>query len=777
MDDKIPEGLEDLLKGIIEDDEKIPEGLDDLLDSVRDTPEPPGALATIPKKSDDLVDEEIDSQILSILGLEDVFDLTYEEYASLLKEASIKGRMADSQMTTESIELVTNELKRVKGKTGKFKVKPKKVDINKVLNRKPGAIVKVDNLKPEDKESEAAEDKSDSDEFKKDVNDGINKILGSLITIKSVLDKQRGIAERTAKRERRTEEKEKKSRRENKLEKKKEDKKKTNKLPDAKPIGGFFDMIKRFFTNILIGGVVLKIFNWMNDPENKDSIERFKNFMVDNAPLILGGLLAIASLPLASTLLGLTTTIISGITLLGSALGGLTALLPAFALFGLYVGGQVITKNLLKYIGGEDAAKVGSEVSRLKDEILIKRGQVLLIQDKDKKKKALDQLDKDEELLRRIEEELMPRMGKTQSIKRQLEQTKVKLEKDEENLLRAKGYEDTPYYKNLVTDIEKSKKIIKDAEINLPISQKRQADLMKELFPEGGPKGDILDRLDTFVQDSKKIVSDLKSGVSSLQNDNSTRSGPDPNATFSSPDTNKFSSVFGSKESFRKKAHEGIDDPIPSGTPLSFNQPGKILDVFRTSSTDRDAGGGYGQFVKVKLDDGKILLMAHLSDVESWVKNGVEFDANQIIAKSGGIPGAPGSGRSGGAHLHFEQHSTPGLGLEETLSGKVDPIAGGGVAALQYSGISRRDNSSIDSSKTKRGEIAQIARKPVSAPSISPPNGRSGIGILPMPMGGGGSKGSTSGSGAGQTKLPFFSSEDPNNMTMMVVKGIYNVVG
>lgn len=72
---------------------------------------------------------------------------------------------------------------------------------------------------------------------------------------------------------------------------------------------------------------------------------------------------------------------------------------------------------------------------------------------------------------------------------------------------------------------------------------------------------------------------------------------------------------------------------------------------------------------------------------------------------------------------------------------------------------------------------AQIARTPISAPPISSPSGRSGIGILPMPMGGGGSKGSTSGSGAGQTKLPFFSSEDPNNMTMMVVKGIYNVVG
>ena len=741
MDDKIPEGLEDLLKGIIEDDEKIPEGLDDLLDSVRGDSKSSGgggggALATIPKKSDDLVDEEIDSQILSILGLQDVFDLTYEEYASLLKEASIKGRMADSQMTTESIELVTNELKRVKGKTGKFKVKPKKVDINKVLNRKPGAIVKVDNLKPEDKESEAAEDKSDSGEFKKDVNDGINKILGSLITIKSVLDKQKGIEERTAKRERRTEEKREKSRRENKLEKKKEDKEKTKKLPDAKPIGGFFDMIKRFFTNILIGGTVLKIFKWMNDPENKSSIERFKNFMVDNAPLILGGLLAIAALPLASTLLGLTTSIISGITLLGSALGGLTALLPAFALFGLYVGGQVITKNILKYIGGEDAAKVGSEVKRLKNEILIKKGQALLIRDRDKKKKALDQLDKDEELLRRIEEELMPRMGKTQTIKRQLEQTKVKLKKDEDDLLKAKGYEDAPFYKKLVKDIENSKKIIKDAEINLPISQKKQEDLTKELFPGGGPKGDILDRLDTFVQDSKKIVSDLKSGVSSLQTDNSTPLVPKPSGTPGAlpPSASNTGSVI---EYITGDAGHPNFEYEEHGTTSNYHDHiafKTIEDKERAKAALRSAGIQIGS-------------ESRPWDTDSYHSQGLAID----------IPGAQWGGRGAIGETEYAG------------SRKVRAV----LAAAGFSG------GGIDTSGSVRAPSpsAQIARKPVSAPSISSPTGRSGIGILPMPMGGGGSKGSTSSSGAGQTKLPFFSSEDPNNMTMMVVKGIYNVVG
>ena len=133
--------------------DKVP-SLDDLLKDIRDedAPKSSSALAVVPKKPDDLVEEDIDSQILSILGLEDVFDLTYEEYYRELRTAAAAGRMPGSQMSTGSIELITEELKRVKGKTGRFKVKPKKVDINKVLDRKqpapPGAIVKAQKLIP-----------------------------------------------------------------------------------------------------------------------------------------------------------------------------------------------------------------------------------------------------------------------------------------------------------------------------------------------------------------------------------------------------------------------------------------------------------------------------------------------------------------------------------------------------------------------------------------------------------------------------------------------------
>jgi len=732
MDDKIPEGLEDLLKGIIEDDEKIPEGLDDLLDSVREDSKSSGggALATIPKKSDDLVDEEIDSQILSILGLEDVFDLTYEEYASLLKEASIKGRMADSQMTTESIELVTNELKRVKGKTGKFKVKPKKVNIDKVFNRKPGAIVKVDSLKPEDKESEAAEDKSDSDEFKKDVNDGINKILGSLITIKSVLDKQKGIEERTAKRERRTEEKREKSRRENKLEKKKEDKKKTKKLPEVKPIGGFFDMIKRFFTNILIGGTVLKIFKWMNDPENKSSIERFKNFMVDNAPLILGGLLAIAALPLVATILGflapfttiLMPAIIAAISFLASPAG-------LFALAGIAV--KTRESREINKLAEEEAKRRNVSKDQVLRERQRARNNPLNIVGEAFSSGGLDiagggGISVQESL------NVDPKASK-QTVPQMTPEEAEKYNKQIANLKSGSGEKvNIPGIGSVVAGrnlfgIRETKYF--DSSGNT-LSKWQWAQRMADAGNAAGAKA----AAGREVKPTPKSKS--KASTSQPSTQPSTPLVPKPSGTPgalppSASNTGSVIEYITGDAGHPNFEYEGHGTTSNYHDHIAFKT---IEDKERAKAALRSAGIQIGS-------------ESRPWDTDSYHSQGLAID----------IPGAQWGGRGAIGETEYAG------------SRKVRAV----LAAAGFSG------GGIDTSGSVRAPSpsAQIARTPVSAPSISSPTGRSGIGILPMPMGGGGSKGSTSGSGAGQTKLPFFSSEDPNNMTMMVVKGIYNVVG
>ncbi len=156
-----------------------------------------------------------------------------------------------------------------------------------------------------------------------------------------------------------------------------------------------------------------------------------------------------------------------------------------------------------------------------------------------------------------------------------------------------------------------------------------------------------------------------------------------------------ITSHFANKESFRKHKHEGVDIGFPQGTPISFATKGEILKVSRTSSTDREANGGYGSYMDIKLSDNKIARLAHLSSIPSWVKPKVKFNENVVVALSGGAKGAPGSGRSSGPHLHLEQH-TAMKGLEETLNGKVDPVSNGLFALLRRGGNTAAGTASAD---------------------------------------------------------------------------------
>ena len=63
--------------------------LDDLLKSIRDEAKKESALVATDGASDNddqLVDEDIDERVLRLLGIEDVFDIDYATYKTLLKE-------------------------------------------------------------------------------------------------------------------------------------------------------------------------------------------------------------------------------------------------------------------------------------------------------------------------------------------------------------------------------------------------------------------------------------------------------------------------------------------------------------------------------------------------------------------------------------------------------------------------------------------------------------------------------------------------------------------
>ena len=156
-----------------------------------------------------------------------------------------------------------------------------------------------------------------------------------------------------------------------------------------------------------------------------------------------------------------------------------------------------------------------------------------------------------------------------------------------------------------------------------------------------------------------------------------------------------INSFFAAKEGFRKFQHEGIDIEAKQGTKISFSVGGTIIASYPSNSTSKDSNGGYGAFVDLKLDNGKIIRMSHLSKIYSWVRSGAKFGANEVVALSGGKPGSPGAGRSGGPHIHFEQHEMSGLGIEETMENKVDPLKAGAFNYIQQGGTLRQNISSL----------------------------------------------------------------------------------
>jgi murein DD-endopeptidase MepM/ murein hydrolase activator NlpD len=141
-------------------------------------------------------------------------------------------------------------------------------------------------------------------------------------------------------------------------------------------------------------------------------------------------------------------------------------------------------------------------------------------------------------------------------------------------------------------------------------------------------------------------------------------------------------------------------------------------------------------------------------------------EANKILVKNGQTvqPGqAVAQGESRTGVIHYEIRTKIEGGFENTL----DPIA-------------------FLRNPTTQQQTAQLSPTTTPGTSITPgtptfmapfkmPQGAAG----PLPIPSQGTSGAAGGSSSspGQAKVPSFSSEDPNNVTTMVVKGIYNVVG
>ena len=242
--------------------------------------------------------------ILEEMGY-DFDELDGDGYKRSLKEAIIKLTIKDAR--DSRIEPLTIELQKVKG-SRKVQTKEKKTTIS------PAKFLTGTTFRPEDIKPADIDDSSTSSDI---VPDRLKNIADSLDSIALLLRRQLGVEKKQQRDARKEQNKLNKDAREDKLEGKPKDKK-TGLIPNAikKPALNFFERLKKFFLNVVIGMGAVKLFEWLKDPANAGKVEKFKDFLINNAGWILGGLAALALLPVVGGLVGLVGGIMGGISLL-----------------------------------------------------------------------------------------------------------------------------------------------------------------------------------------------------------------------------------------------------------------------------------------------------------------------------------------------------------------------------------------------------------------------------------------------------------------------------
>ncbi len=227
-----------------------------------------------------LVNEKIDERILRLLGLEDVFDIDYDTYSSLLKEAMVKGRIPKTSIPTEEIEMVTYEWKRIKGKSGRFKVKKITAASFKkgtAVGMNLGKKKLLTGIRPLALPS-AVDKMTGGDDFVE-----IKDLLAEII---KNLTQQNKSQKDATERSRKEAENAKRAVAESNLEKGFKFAIKAAERVIA-PIKSLLSRIIDFFMAIFWGKVFLKLLDWFADPANKKKIDSLFRFFGDHWPKLL----------------------------------------------------------------------------------------------------------------------------------------------------------------------------------------------------------------------------------------------------------------------------------------------------------------------------------------------------------------------------------------------------------------------------------------------------------------------------------------------------------
>ena len=248
------------------------------------TKEPPKGDALVPvgKSGEDLVDEKIDERILRIIGLEDVFDIDYDTYISLLKEQSVLISTGKSKIPREEEILIQDEFKRVKKRKGTGRFKVSKIT---AASFKKGTAVGLNLQKLSAEVNSPPLMLSPAMESAEKINE-IVEIKDALKEIIGYLTQQNKDAKKKAELDRRTTENRKRAEKESALEK---GSGKVMKIAEKilAPVKSLLQRIIDFITAVFFGRALIKLIDWLANPENKTKIDSILRFLGDHWPALL----------------------------------------------------------------------------------------------------------------------------------------------------------------------------------------------------------------------------------------------------------------------------------------------------------------------------------------------------------------------------------------------------------------------------------------------------------------------------------------------------------
>ena len=262
-----------------------PDELDDLLATIRaeseeESKEKGGALTLYEgTRETDLVSESIDERILRLLGLEEVFDMDYATYLSLLKEKLVAARMVNASLPGDENELLTDEFRRVKRKVGRFKIVRKKIS-SEDIGTTGKVLVSPDKFFLVSKAVIPSTSEGDGEESSSDIIKKLDELIDAIKNDNKLeLKKQED--------ERKNKQNKKRQDAENRLESISKPVQRLMKTVVA-PFQSILGRILKFLQFTILGYAFNRLVTFFSNPKNQKKIEAIGRFLKDWWPSLLG---------------------------------------------------------------------------------------------------------------------------------------------------------------------------------------------------------------------------------------------------------------------------------------------------------------------------------------------------------------------------------------------------------------------------------------------------------------------------------------------------------